>query len=438
MTAESEAHLTLVMKAKNMASGEISKTKGALKDLKTGALDGLNLGFAGVAGAAALLTGALIKGVQGAVEEEAQLKRLQTAISENATAWDGNMKSVTDAVHAREGLGFTDSALRESLIKLVPATHDVNKALDYQKTAMDLARLKGISLEDASQALVKVEGGQYRMLKQLGIVLDDGATQTEALAAVQKVAMGQAAAYADTLAGKTEVLQARLDDLTENVGGLLIPALSDLADTTLKVIDVFDTDSPTTLGDRLKNLTDVVNTLNPATWGMNQAFDGARKEFAKADARAADAALTMDTYAEANAAAREPINKAREANNKLNKSLAGTAESGAAALQAVNDQIDALYELDWIARNGKAQPKGFNQHGAIGAQHNAAGGWVGLNGPELSWVGEQGPEYIVPNHELGRSRGGGGAGVMLQGVTEAEIMAMVDRGLFFRLRRAAT
>jgi hypothetical protein len=275
------------------------------------------------------------------------------------------------------------------------------------------------------------------MLKSLGIVLKDGATQTEALAAVQKVAMGQAAAYADTLAGKSEALSAKFDDMTEKVGGLLIPALDGLADSALKVMDVFDTDSPTTFADRLGGLTDVINTLNPATWGMAQAFDGARGALAKADQRAADAALSMDTYAEANAAAREPINKATGANNLLSKSLGRVAQSGADALAAVNDQIDALYELDWIARNGKSQPRGFNQHQGVGAQHNAGGGWVGLNGPELSWVGEQGPEYIVPNHAIGKT-GGGGSGVTIQGISEAEIMAMVDRGLYFKLRRAGT
>jgi SLT domain-containing protein len=31
----------------------------------------------------------------------------------------------------------------------------------------------------------------------------------------------------------------------------------------------------------------------------------------------------------------------------------------------------------------------------------AAGGWAGLNGPELAWLGERGPEYVIPNAALG-------------------------------------
>jgi hypothetical protein len=67
----------------------------------------------------------------------------------------------------------------------------------------------------------------------------------------------------------------------------------------------------------------------------------------------------------------------------------------------------------------------------------AAGGWVGLHGPERVLVGERGPEYVVPNHRLGTTTSGGGMGVSIVGVSEREILDMVDRGLYFRLQRAA-
>jgi TP901 family phage tail tape measure protein len=42
----------------------------------------------------------------------------------------------------------------------------------------------------------------------------------------------------------------------------------------------------------------------------------------------------------------------------------------------------------------------------------ADGGWVGLHGPQMAMVGENGPEYIVPNHQINRaaSRSGQGQG----------------------------
>jgi hypothetical protein len=71
---------------------------------------------------------------------------------------------------------------------------------------------------------------------------------------------------------------------------------------------------------------------------------------------------------------------------------------------------------------------------AGGYPGHAAGGWVGLHGPELSWVGEKGPEYINP---AGRGGPGSSGGFTIQGVSEREIVDMVDRGLYFKLRRAA-
>lgn len=74
--------------------------------------------------------------------------------------------------------------------------------------------------------------------------------------------------------------------------------------------------------------------------------------------------------------------------------------------------------------------------GAVGQKigRHASGGWVGLHGPELSWLGEKGPEYVVPN---GGGTGGGGGGFSIKGVSEREIIDMVDRGLYFRLQRSA-
>ena len=65
---------------------------------------------------------------------------------------------------------------------------------------------------------------------------------------------------------------------------------------------------------------------------------------------------------------------------------------------------------------------------------HAQGGWVGLNGPEIGLVGEQGPEYIIPHGQAMASRG---SGFTIQGVSERDIVDMVDRGLYFKLNRAS-
>jgi hypothetical protein len=58
---------------------------------------------------------------------------------------------------------------------------------------------------------------------------------------------------------------------------------------------------------------------------------------------------------------------------------------------------------------------------------HAGGGWVGLNGPELSWLGESGPEYVVPHHKLG-STGGHGHDIYLDGI---KVGKALDHGSYW-------
>lgn len=66
----------------------------------------------------------------------------------------------------------------------------------------------------------------------------------------------------------------------------------------------------------------------------------------------------------------------------------------------------------------------------------AAGGWAGLHGPELAWLGERGPEYVVPHSELS----GGGRMDSLEIVVkisdrEAERIHITGRQLAIRRGR---
>lgn len=220
--------------------------------LKQSVLTGIGLGagidaWGRLADAIGSAKDLLVDSVKAAIEEQASTGRMTAALRANVAGWDGSTEAIDRRIQAGMRLAFSDDDIRESFTKLVAATHDVEEAFRIQRVAMDLARFKGISLTEASDALVKVEAGQYRALKQLGIVLRDGATQTEALAAVEKVAAGQAAAYADTVAGKTEQLQHRWEQLQQEIGKRVIPTLElatgglvDLAQAGDEGVDSFD------------------------------------------------------------------------------------------------------------------------------------------------------------------------------------------------------
>ena len=177
--------------------------------------------------------------IQAARDDEASVAKLTASLRANVPAWDGNTAAIDDLIAKAQELAFTDDDVRGSMALLVGATHDVAEASRILGAAQDLARLKGIDLQSASEALIKVEGGQYRSLRALGIQLKAGATSTEALAAVQKVAGGQAEAYGKTAAGAAKTLDIKLGEMTEAFGRFLEGPANDFIGFLTDVVDSF-------------------------------------------------------------------------------------------------------------------------------------------------------------------------------------------------------
>lgn len=226
-----------VAKATASVKSVQKQTKSLGSDLKGSVLTGVGLG-AGVTGFTLLAQGigravdAIGDAIHGAEEEDAAIAQLSRSIAENDQAWRGNVDAVEKVIAARQDLAFSDDEQRESLRALVAVTKDVDKALAVQRTAMDLARLKGMNLADATTLLGKVYGGNVGILSRYGIQLRKGATATEALAEIQKRAAGQAETYADSAIGKVTRRQIEASNAAEDLGRALIPldvAFNDMA-----------------------------------------------------------------------------------------------------------------------------------------------------------------------------------------------------------------
>jgi hypothetical protein len=201
--------------------------------------------------------------IKAAQDEEAGIARLDAAIKANVSVRGDATTAIERQIKANEDLGFSDDATRDSLTGLVAATHDVNQALAIQNTAMDLARFKHISLEAASDALVKVEGGRFKLLASLGIQLQANATKEQALAAVQAVAAGQAADFANTTAGAGQAAAAAFQDAQEALGTALLPLLKEAA-------GVAKNDLAPALHDVAGGITDVVHFGNDLAGVFNE------------------------------------------------------------------------------------------------------------------------------------------------------------------------
>jgi hypothetical protein len=234
-----DPHVRFRLTADDKVSGPLDRLRGKFDALgKSGGaksiLQGVGLGvgaaaFSALAGAmddVGAVAGTLIK---GAIDEEAGVARLTTAIKENDRAWDGNVAAIEAVIKGRVALGFSDDEQRASLSTLTAVTQDHKKALDLQRTAMDLARLKGIDLQTATDLLGKVYSGNTGILRRYGIAIEKGATATKAIAAVQRIAAGQAEAYGDTTAGAMLGAQLALEDVGEAIATELLPVLKEAA-----------------------------------------------------------------------------------------------------------------------------------------------------------------------------------------------------------------
>jgi hypothetical protein len=208
-------------------------TIGANTDEFKKGMEGMNVDIRkigiGMTAAGAAITGFLGLATKAAADEQVGIERLRVAMDNVGLAYGGATGELENWIDkTQQATAFEDSQQREALSTLVPLTKDLSKAQELLGIAMDVARWKGMDLVTASELISKVYAGNLGMLTRYGIIVDKNATSTEALAQVQKMAAGQAQAYAQTAAGQMELLKNNMGDVMEGIGGALIPLLSDL------------------------------------------------------------------------------------------------------------------------------------------------------------------------------------------------------------------
>ena len=171
---------------------------------------------------------------------ETTLARLKAAVQDTGGVWDPYAKQMAKVVDAESQLSaYSGGDLRSALADLTTTTGDSQKGLDLLGLSADLARGKHMDLETAAKLVGKVAMGNTAMLARYGIVLDKGATATEALAMLQQRFAGQAKAYGDSSAGAQDKLSNALKGLQRTVGTAAVPSLTILAGITVKALNLF-------------------------------------------------------------------------------------------------------------------------------------------------------------------------------------------------------
>lgn len=185
-------------------------------------LRGLGTGFA-IAGAAAAAFAAKIgiDAVRAAMDEQQELNKLNTTLKNLGfgAASDQVNQFIDDLQYVTT---FTDSDMRPAFQKLAVATGSVTKAQAAMRTTLDLATHSNSTAEQAATALAKAFGGNTKSLKTLvpgmdATILKSG-DMNKIMGELARIVGGQAAAAADTMGGKMQILANGVGELQESFG----------------------------------------------------------------------------------------------------------------------------------------------------------------------------------------------------------------------------
>lgn len=167
------------------------------------------------------------------------LKKLQKELGTSTDALGALKKQAEDAGKAALKLGFDDEEAARSFAKLFGVTKNVTQANKEMALAMDLARYKNISLEDATQKLMLVHAGATKELKSMGLAVVDGASAMDNINAIMKQTTGTAEEFGKTAEGAMQIAKVNADNLKESIGAALEPAFNKLKNILIPVVQKF-------------------------------------------------------------------------------------------------------------------------------------------------------------------------------------------------------
>lgn len=202
-------------------NADTTKLDSSLKKVKAD-LD--KVAISAMAAGATIATG-LAFAVKSAENERLGIVKLGAALKNVGVNYDDVKESLESVIATTQRkTGIADDKQRDALRKLTVVTGDYKKALNLLPLALDMSVAMTMDAESAAQLLGRVMEGNTGILGRYGIVLKEGATAAEALAAIQQKVGGSAEAAASPLA----IMSAALGDLSETIGGALLPAFNSL------------------------------------------------------------------------------------------------------------------------------------------------------------------------------------------------------------------
>lgn len=214
----------------------------------------------------------LFDATKAAMEDQAAQASLARQIRRSTKATDAQIAANEEWISTQgKLLGITDDELRPVLASLVRVTKDVTKAQKAASLAMDISKAKNISLETASKALERAMGGNLNAISkiapELKKMIKEGASTEQVFAALNKKFGGEAAAAAETTAGRLQRLNVAFAESKEAVGASFLPVL-EAALPKLQAFSDWAQENPETF----KNVALSIGAIAAATVAVNAAM----------------------------------------------------------------------------------------------------------------------------------------------------------------------
>ncbi len=244
--ADSLKNLWIVLGLKNdQFNSEMDKTKKQLaahtKEMQAN-LKSMHDTFIGL-GTAATAMGAAITvplglSVKAAAEEEQAMLRLGNTLKNVGVNFDDVKDDLDKTIMSLERMSaVSHDKLYDAFNSLLNITGNYQESLKLLPVALDLAAGSGMDLAAASMLVGKVNEGNIGVLGRYGIVLEKGATQTEAIEAITKRFGGSAEAMGNSTSSAMTRIKLSTDTLMEAIGTNLLPIIKSVSDFISGVVD---------------------------------------------------------------------------------------------------------------------------------------------------------------------------------------------------------
>jgi len=223
---EKEVKIKYTLDSKGAVNSS-NKFEGALKNLKNIAIG------VGVAGIGAL-TAIIYKSIGAFGEQEKATAKLNQALANTGNYSKKASQDLLDyASSLQKTTIYSDDQVVSGMTMLASFGFQGQQLKELTTATLDFASAKGIDLASASSLIAKSVGSETNALSRYGIEITGVAGSSEraksAIAGVQRLFGGQAVAEANTMTGAIIKMKNALDDAGEEIGKVLAPLVTWLA-----------------------------------------------------------------------------------------------------------------------------------------------------------------------------------------------------------------